>query len=115
MRIMTQGREEPVIRNQWAIKVANQLGKREKLEQVAEESAELGKAALKVIRAEGLSDNPTPISLHEAVQSFYEEFQDVLIAMRVLISPSKYASLLDVDNSPKFKRWYERLEEKKNG
>ena len=105
-----------MIRNQWAIKVANQLGKRDKLEMVAEEADELGKAALKVIRAEGLSDNPTPISLHEAIQNFYEEFQDVLIAMRVLVSPSKYASLLDVDNSPKFKRWYERLEEaKKNG
>ena len=105
-----------MIRNQWAVKVANQLGKRDKLEMVAEEADELGKAALKLIRAEGLSDNPTPISLHEAVQNFYEEFQDVLIAMRVLVSPSKYASLLDVDNSPKFKRWYERLEEvKKNG
>ena len=105
-----------MIRNQWAIKVANQLGKREKLEQVAEESAELCKAALKVIRAEGLSDNPTPTELQEASQNFYEEFRDVLIAMRVLVSPSKYASLLDVDNSPKFKRWYERLEEvKKNG
>ena len=102
-----------MIRNQWAVKVANQLGKRDKLEMVAEEANELGKAALKLIRAEGLSDNPTPISLHEAVQNFYEEFQDVLIAMRVLVSPSKYASLLDVDNSPKFKRWYERLEEAK--
>ena len=102
-----------MIRNQWAVKVANQLGKRDKLEMVAEEADELGKAALKLIRAEGLSDNPTPISLHEAVQNFYEEFRDVLIAMRVLVSPSKYASLLDVDNSPKFKRWYERLEEGK--
>ena len=100
-----------MIRNQWARKVANQLGKREKLEQVAEETNELGKAALKLIRAKGLSDNPTPISLDEATQNFYEEFRDLLITMRVLISPSKYASLLDVDNSPKFKRWYERLEE----
>ena len=59
---------------------------------MAEEADELGKAALKVIRAEGLSDNPTPISLHEAIRNFYEEFQDVLIAMRVLVSPSKYVS-----------------------
>ncbi len=99
-----------MIRNQWAVKVASQLGKREKLEQVAEESAELCQAALKLIRARRMSDNPTPMSLDEATQNFYEEFRDVLIAMRVLVSPAKYASLLDVDNSPKFKRWYERLE-----
>lgn len=103
-----------MIRNQWAIKIASQLGEREKLEQVAEESAELGKAALKLIRAKGLSDNPTPTELNEATQNLYEEFRDVLIAMRVMLSPSKYASLLDVDNSPKFKRWYERLEAAKN-
>ncbi len=102
-----------MIRNQWAVKVASQLGKREKLEQVAEESAELCQAVLKLIRAEGLSDNPTPTELNEASQNFYEEFRDVLIAMRVLVSPAKYASLLDVDNSPKFKRWYERLEASK--
>ncbi len=102
-----------MIRNQWARKVAGQLGEREKLEQVAEESAELCKAALKLIRAKGLSDNPTPVSLDEATQDFYEEFRDVLIVMRVTLSPSKYASLLDVDNSPKFKRWYERIEEAK--
>ncbi len=99
-----------MIRNQWAVKVANQLGKREKLEQVAEESAELAQAALKLIRARRLSNNPTPTALDEATQNFYEEFRDVLIAMRVLVSPAKYANLLDVDNSPKFKRWYERLE-----
>ncbi len=99
-----------MIRNQWAVKVASQLGKREKLEQVAEEASELCKAAMKLIRAGKMSENPTPMSLEEATQNFYEEFRDVLIAMRVTLSPSKYASLLDVDNSPKFKRWYERLE-----
>ncbi len=108
-----QRKVKPMIRNQWARKVADRLGKREKLEQVAEESAELCHAALKLIRAKKLSDNPTPTELNEASQNFYEEFRDVLIAMRVLVSPSKYASLLDVDNSPKFKRWYERLEEAK--
>lgn len=103
-----------MIRNRWAQKIADQLGKREKLEQVAEESAELGKAALKLIRAKKLSYNPTPTTLDEATQNFYEEFRDVLIAMRVTLSPNKWANLIDVDNSPKFKRWYERLEEKKD-
>lgn len=102
-----------MIRNQWARKIAEQLGEREKLEMVAEESAELAQAALKLTRAKGLSDNPTPITVDEAVQNFYEEFRDVLVAMRVVLSPSKWASLTDVDNSPKFKRWYERLEEAK--
>lgn len=102
-----------MIRNQWAVKLQNQLGKREKLEQVAEESAELAQAALKLIRAKGLSENPTPTTMDEATQNFYEEFRDVLIAMRVVLSPTKWASLVDVDNSPKFKRWYERLENEK--
>ncbi len=102
-----------MIRNQWARKIAEYLGEREKLEQVAEESAELAQAALKLIRAKELSDNPTPVTADEAMQNFYEEFRDVLVAMRVTLSPNKWASLIDVDNSPKFKRWYGRLEEAK--
>lgn len=93
------------------MKVRELVPKRDKLEQLAEESAELGQAALKLIRAKGLSENPTPITLNEASQNFYDEFQDVLIVMKLIVGPTRWARLLDVDKSPKYKRWYERLTE----
>ena len=42
--------------------IKNKLTRRELLEQLAEECSELTKAAMKTIRAEELSENPTPTS-----------------------------------------------------
>lgn len=63
--------------------IINQIGAPAALEQLAEESAELSKAALKlarVIRAE----NPTPVSRAEAVSSLKEELGDVRLCIRVI-------------------------------
>ena len=98
-----------MIKNQWALGVQRQLSQRELLEQLAEESAELAQASLKLIRAKGLSENCTPTTLSEANKNFYEEFQDVLMVMRLLVNPIGWDDLIHVDELPKYKRWYERL------
>ena len=54
------------------------LPDRELLEQLAEESAELSQAALKCIRAQGFSQNPTPVSCEDAMKNLQEEINDVL-------------------------------------
>ena len=80
------------------------LDARTLLEQLAEEASELAQAALKLIRAAGYSNNPTPITLQEAQVSLDEELHDVL-AVASLLGIIDY----DDDENPKWKRWAERL------
>lgn len=47
----------------------------EKFDELAEEAAELSQAALKLIRAKGLSGNPTPISDEEAEAHLAEDYK----------------------------------------
>lgn len=60
------------------------LTDRELLEQLAEECAELGQAALKYIRALGISNNPTPIPEEEAEDNLYQEAMDVLLCLHMI-------------------------------
>lgn len=55
--------------------VRNKLDSRALLEGLAEEAAELSQAALKLIRAKGLSGNPTPISDEEAEAHLAEDYK----------------------------------------
>lgn len=74
--------------------------------QLAEECAELTQAALKCIRAQGFSKNPTPVSCEDAIKSLQEEINDVLIAAYVL-------GLVDrscVKDWHKLVRWAERIQ-----
>lgn len=57
---------------------------RDLLEQLAEESAALSQAAIKLIRARGISQRPTPISEGEALASLKKEALDVLIILLFL-------------------------------
>lgn len=62
------------------------IGRPAMLEQLAEECAELGKAALKysrVLRRE----NPTPVTEEEAFKSLMEEWTDVLTCANELTIP----------------------------
>ena len=72
-------------------------------EQLAEECAELGKAALKcarVIRGE----NPTPVTMEEALADLREEYTDtVLVADELGVRPD-YAIY-----AQKLGRWYDRI------
>lgn len=87
--------------------LVSDLPDRDLLEQLAEESAELSQAALKLIRAHGMSQNPTPISEDEAMHSLIEEANDVLIVLVIL----GLADQNTVHDWRKLVRWAERIQE----
>lgn len=87
--------------------VQGKLTKRDALEAFAEESSELAKAALKLIRARKDSDNVTPTSLEQAKENLEEEIADVLNVLSVYDD-------VDMDNiggimNEKARRWAKRL------
>ena len=82
------------------------LPDRDLLEQLAEESAELSQAALKFIRARGMSQNPTPISEDEALASLKEEANDVLIVLEIL----GFVDQRNVRDWRKLVRWAKRIQ-----
>lgn len=74
------------------------------LEQLAEEAVEVAHVALKLIRAGGLTANPTPVTEDEAEKRLIEELGDVLIVCKAL-----EIELPDIEDSPKWERWAKRL------
>lgn len=84
--------------------VVGALQCRDFLEQMAEEAAELAQAALKVIRALGLSENFTPVSDEEAWAALREEFNDVLLIASVI-----GISVDEEQYNAKLMRWADRL------
>lgn len=64
--------------------VRQTLDKLTLMESMAEESAELIKAALKTIRATKLNNNTTPISIEDAYANLVEEIEDILMICEVL-------------------------------
>lgn len=92
--------------------IIKQIPRRERLEALAEEANELSQAALKVIRAEKLSQNPTPKTEDEARTTLFEEFYDVLICALALgiIIPGEETLL----NNYKVKRWADRIKGAEN-
>lgn len=67
--------------------VLEHIDKRTLLEQLAEEAAELSQAALKLIRAEGLSGNPTNRNALIAREQLNDEVDDVLMIVDALKIP----------------------------
>ena len=84
---------------------------RDFLEILAEEAAELAQAALKVIRAEELSNIPTPTSAEEAHKKLIEEVADVQNCLNAL-GMSSESRVLGKIMANKMERWVERLENK---
>ena len=95
--------------NKYQEYILSVLSERELLEQLAEEASELAQAALKVIRATGMSNNPTQVSKTDACINIEEELHDVLAVASLL-------GLIDYndDENPKWQRWAERLGIKKD-
>ena len=83
------------------------LPDRDLLEQLAEESAELSQAALKLIRSKGMNQNPTPINEVEALAGLKEEANDVLMVLVILGMVDQSA----VHDWRKLARWAERIKE----
>ena len=75
------------------------------LEGLTEEAAELSQAALKVIRAENLRNNYTPVTSYEAREALKEELHDVMtMAYTLGILPGVF-----YPDYEKTERWAERL------
>lgn len=66
-----------------AKKIVDYIGYPAMLEQLAEECAELGKAALKLARIVR-KENPTPVTKEEALENLREEYTDVVQCAREL-------------------------------
>lgn len=88
--------------NKYQEYILSVLTERELLEQLAEEAAELSQAAIKLIRAAGLSNNTTPVTAGQARTNLQEEFSDILTVAELL-------ELIDCRNDKKLQRWAERL------
>ena len=88
--------------------VKSHLDERTKLEQLAEEANELSQAALKLIRAKGMSDNATPVTADKALDNLQEEVMDVLACLVVLDVDLEQA-LKTTTANPKWLRWANRL------
>ena len=87
--------------------VQKKLDRRTLLEGLAEEASELSQAALKVIRAERLSKNYTPVSAYDAMQMLTEELNDVMTMAYMLgILPGVF-----YPSDKKTDRWVERLKQ----
>lgn len=91
--------------------ILDKLDERALLEQLAEEASELSQAALKLIRAKGLSNNVTPKTEREALLNLMEEIEDFSIVITLLYR--KDNKLLTTTGGTKrqnkWKRWAERL------
>lgn len=102
--------------------ILDKLDERTLLEQLAEEASELSQAALKLIRAKGLNENVTPKTEESVMINLTEEMLDCSMVMALLCFRDKkiMTAVLDgsdIGDTPKWKRWAERLgyEESKDG
>ena len=92
------------------IGIIDQIGEAAALEQLAEESAELSKSALKMARIIR-NENPTPIDYCAAYRSLLEELGDVRLCVSAL--EEKYGTLNTTDiERRKLERWKTRLSKK---
>lgn len=93
--------------------IHDQLTPRDALEALAEESAELSQAALKMIRAFriGWCNNVTPVTPQEALDNLAEEIADVELVVEVLRHYYAFNTPLGKIMDAKRTRWVERLKE----
>lgn len=92
--------------------IVSKIGLPATLEQLAEESSELSKAALKlsrIIRGE----NPTPVTYDQAIADLEEEAADVRNCLRVVCGNLEIITI--EAEALKMRRWAERLGGKNGG
>ena len=90
--------------------ISNNISELAVLRALAEEASELSKAAMKLARAKGLLDNPTPISVAQAENDLIEEYNDLLNCIVML---NKVSGLTVSENTvlrdSKYRRWAVRI------
>lgn len=84
--------------------------------QIAEEAAELSKAALKLRRVL-TGTNPTPVSYEDAIYNLIEEYTDTVVAFMAYAKKSEIdTEVYELSNEnieSKFYRWAKRIKEDK--
>lgn len=92
--------------------IHDNVPRRELLEQLAEESAELAQAALKLCRILEDAHNRTETTQREAVANMAEELVDVLNAYTAVFGDWEAVekAVEQSKRSPKWGRWVDRLE-----
>ena len=97
--------------------IAANLSDEDILCQIAEEAAELAKAALKLRRAI-TQTNPTPVTVDEAIENLLEEYGDVVGAFWVYAVKNKAEDAITegISNQAyaKYSRWARRMKEGKS-
>ena len=96
-------------------RITDLLPETEILAQMAEEAAELAKAALKLRRAKD-GVNPTPVDIKIAEANLIEEYADVVVCVNTLFTDEMYDRAVEVA-CQKQDRWLKRLQDReyKNG
>lgn len=90
-------------------KIREKIGEKEILAQLQEEASELAVAASKLRRALG-NDNPTPVSIMEAVDMVLEEIADVSLCIRALHLNSGMERMKVMNTmTAKAERWAQRV------
>lgn len=108
--IEVQGKTE---RDKYLPVIMGTLDERTRMEQLAEEAAELAQAALKCIRALGETRNGTPVSYREARINMESEGIDVMNSLCAVFGVEQFDDMVDyVAESDKWSRWAGRLEGK---
>lgn len=92
--------------------VLEMIGTAALLEQLAEESAELAQAALKMAR-KIRNENPTPKSHSDCVANLQEEIADVELCISILPAALNDPAEVGRTMSAKHRRWNERLHDEK--
>lgn len=92
--------------------ILEMIGTAAMLEQLAEESAELAKAALKMAR-KIRNENPTPKSHTDCVANLQEEIADVELCISILPAALNDPAEVGRTMAAKHRRWIERLHDEK--
>ncbi len=91
--------------------IKSQMTKPELLAALAEESAELTQAALKLRRVLDGS-NPTPVKVDLAMENLLEEYGDVMNCIEAVLTPTQNDTAMEMRKA-KIARWVKRLREVK--
>lgn len=94
--------------------IREEIGEAAALEQLAEECAELGKAALKLARIIR-GENPTPMTKTDALENLREEWMDILVCADICEKLKMNPSQVDRMYTEKLDRWKQRIREMKEG
>lgn len=90
------------------MKITDKMSRAAVLEQLAEECAELGQAALKLARILR-KENPTPTKEPDAVEHFREEVADVRVVLNVIENEITGYLATPYLEQQKLERWISRL------